>query len=357
MHYFRKFTLLILLALLLVSVMPLSAQETECEDGFRLFDHELLATDPVCVPESPERVAMMETVGVEVLFTLDIQPAIQLQAYNNQLIRNFPMLEDAFNTYFGDLPDGNYFEPNLEVLLTAEPDLIVLYDIVQFDSEQMNAIAPTVVVQLIPDVELEVMLDFHADLLGLEDEIAGLLEGYNERTTLLNETIGDAIADQSIVIARVDPQLSIFTLSPAYAVLRDAGWEPTSEFATQLDTITNEFAFGMRPVSMEEVSILDGDYLFAYDLTSAFDEDVDGVLQEITENPLWQTLSVVQEDRFYTVPTYWNFSGIISSHFIIDDLFTYFSDVDPQEVSPNPFLTDDMEEMDEEMEATEEASD
>ena len=56
----RKFPILALLALLLVSVVPLAAQEaTECEEGFRYFDHEFLATDPTCIPENPERVAYL----------------------------------------------------------------------------------------------------------------------------------------------------------------------------------------------------------------------------------------------------------------------------------------------------------
>ncbi|MEO1289740.1 MAG: ABC transporter substrate-binding protein [Chloroflexota bacterium] len=348
---FRTISILVVF-ILLIGIIPLSAQDTECDDGFRLFDHELLATDAICVPDNPERVAMMETVGIEILFTLDIQPVIQTQAYTDQLLNNFPMLEDDLTAYIGDLPDGNFFAPNLEVLLESEPDLIVLYDFVQPPLDQMNAIAPTVVVQLIPDVELELMLNFHANLLGLEEEIAVVLEEYKQRTSLLGETIGDVVNEQSIVIARVDPQLSFFSLSPAYAVLRDMGWQAPSDFAEQLATTTEEFAFGIRPVSMEEISVLDGDYLFAYDLSAAFNEDAGSPLQEMTENPLWETLSVVQEDQFYIVPTYWNFSGIISSHFIIDDLFTYFSDVDVTEISPNPFLADDMD-----MEATEEASD
>ncbi|MEO0565986.1 MAG: hypothetical protein AAF125_28015, partial [Chloroflexota bacterium] len=54
MHY-RKFSLLMLLVLLLVSVVPLAAQDaTECEDGFRPFVDAREVT--VCVPDMAERI-------------------------------------------------------------------------------------------------------------------------------------------------------------------------------------------------------------------------------------------------------------------------------------------------------------
>lgn len=42
--------------LLLVFVASGLGVAQTCEDGFRLFDHELLVTKPVCIPENPERV-------------------------------------------------------------------------------------------------------------------------------------------------------------------------------------------------------------------------------------------------------------------------------------------------------------
>lgn len=58
------------LILVFTGTAPLAAQETECEAGFRLFDHEYLATDPVCIPEDPQRILALEISALEMtLFT------------------------------------------------------------------------------------------------------------------------------------------------------------------------------------------------------------------------------------------------------------------------------------------------
>ena len=73
MRKFHQLPMWVLLAVLLVSIAPSMAQdttETDCEAGFRLFDHEMLASDPVCIPENPQRILALEISAVEtVLFT------------------------------------------------------------------------------------------------------------------------------------------------------------------------------------------------------------------------------------------------------------------------------------------------
>lgn len=110
--------------------MPGSEQASgDCEEGFRLFDHELLATDPLCVPEEPQRVAMLETIGTELMFTLDMQPVVQPQSYTEQLLGNFPEMKQQLTNFFEDIPGLSYAEPNLEIIAQGQPDLIVVYDV------------------------------------------------------------------------------------------------------------------------------------------------------------------------------------------------------------------------------------
>ena len=84
----RTLAVLIILGLLLVSVAPLAAQDaTECEDGFRLFDHKVMLNAPTCIPETPERVVVigftnvvpMVRAGVNVVGTN--QPEVSLNNY------------------------------------------------------------------------------------------------------------------------------------------------------------------------------------------------------------------------------------------------------------------------------------
>ena len=314
----------------------------DCEEGFRLFDHELLATEPVCVPEEPQRVAMLETIGTELMFTLDMQPVVQPQSYTDQLLGNFPEMEQQLTNFFGDIPGLSYAEPNLEIIAQGQPDLIVVYDVNLPFAEQLNEIAPTIFMKLLPEVDLALALEFEGTLLGLEEEVEALLTQYDERVAVVGEQVVPQIDDQSVVIARADgPPLSFFATSPAYTILQDAGWQPTAEFAATLTEIQTEFDYGIRPVSMEELTVLDGDYLFFYNLVAPGSEqqEAEERLDDTMASPLWHALSVVDKEQAHLVPSYWNFNGILSAHYIIDDLLTYVAEVDPAEVSPNPFLT------------------
>lgn len=198
--------------------------------------------------------------------------------------------------------------------------------------------------KLLPEVDLALALEFEGKLLGLEEEVAALLTQYDERVAVVSEQVVPQIENQSIVIARADgPPLSFFATSPAYTILQDAGWQPPAEFAATLTEIQTEFDYGIRPVSMEELTVLDGDYLFFYNLVvpGGEQQEAEERLDDTMASPLWQSLSVVDNDQAYLVPSYWNFNGILSAHYIIDDLLTYVAEVDPAEVSPNPFLTNE----------------
>ena len=73
----------VLCALASASAQPASAGP--CEAGFHTFDHPLLATDPVCVPDSPERVVVADFAAFDVMYTLGLPVA----AYSDFLITNW----------------------------------------------------------------------------------------------------------------------------------------------------------------------------------------------------------------------------------------------------------------------------
>jgi hypothetical protein len=47
----------------------------------------------------------------------------------------------------------------------------------------------------------------------------------------------------------------------------------------------------------------------------------------------------VRDDQVYRVGGHWIGWGFHAAHAVIDDLFTYVAEVNPAEVSPNPFPT------------------
>ena len=89
----RFIILLILLTLIAIPFNTTQAQDTPvCEDGFRFFEHELLVTDPVCIPEEPQRIVTLEPYSFETLYALDIEQAGTVSLTKTFFVINFPEL-------------------------------------------------------------------------------------------------------------------------------------------------------------------------------------------------------------------------------------------------------------------------
>ncbi|MEM9776479.1 MAG: ABC transporter substrate-binding protein [Chloroflexota bacterium] len=318
-----------------------AADSGVCDAGFRLFDHELLATDPVCVPENPEEIAMIETFGIEAMLLLDQPPVVQMGPYLDQLSGNFPDLAPQIESVFGSLPDAGYFPPNFEVMIEAQPDLIITFDFFLDQAEQFEAIGPTVFIKLVPaELTVPKLIDFHADLWAGDELIDAALEPYLTRAEAMGEALGDQINGKDIVVGRYDGNLLFFGGAPPYLLLEDAGWEPRPEFAEALESIRADFPFGMQPVSLEELQVLDGDYLFIYDLARDMTEPdvMSEGLAELLDTPLWEGLTVVQNDQRFIMDTRWNFNSVLAAHYVIDDIVEAVNPEVADSIPPNPFV-------------------
>ncbi|MEL6406896.1 MAG: hypothetical protein AAFR81_21170 [Chloroflexota bacterium] len=53
-------------------VVTLNAQESDnCDAGLQLFEHDLLATDPVCIPEDAQRTVTLDGLSFETLMVFE----------------------------------------------------------------------------------------------------------------------------------------------------------------------------------------------------------------------------------------------------------------------------------------------
>ncbi len=343
---FRTFSILMLLALLLVSVAPVAAQDDTiaCEEGFTLYTNPLLweeTTDGVCIPENPERVVIANhpTYLLDNTLALGVKPvgtAIYLDRF-------------AVAPYLADEVDGieyvgSFNEPNLEVILELEPDLILSTTFREEFYDQLSAIAPTILLEW-DQVSWQDFLLATGDALNRSEEAETLLAEYTERVEVLAETIQELDAVPTISVVRVRPaNLRFYVVSSLVgSVLQDADL-PRPE-AQNIDEEGTLF----QVISEEEIDLLDADTIFVWGATDGSDE----TMAALQENPLWQQLDGVQNDRvFFVEEAFWFAPGIEGVHLLLDDLFRYVAGVDPQDISPNPFLI----EATPEPETTEEAS-
>jgi iron complex transport system substrate-binding protein len=174
---YRVFLLLTLLALL-VSIAPLAAQDaTECETGFRLIEH-VAGTD--CIPETVERVVIFDTGATELLLALNRPPVLRSAFLESFQLAVLPELADEFTALTGDLPDMG-FPINLEVLLEADPDVIITNaDFAELFPENIETIAPLVVLGR----EWKSKLVKTAEVIGEVEATEALLASYESRVEI-----------------------------------------------------------------------------------------------------------------------------------------------------------------------------
>lgn len=335
----------LLAALVLGGVMPLAAQTPECAAGFRLFDHELLTTDAVCIPENPERIVTLEPTSFDLMISTGNAPVGAIGYLQNVVGGNFPYLQDAF-TQIANLG----FPVSLEATLAENPDLIVVstFDADLYDA--LAAIAPTVMYAPLPNAQWEENTRFVAQVLDLETEAEALIAAYEARVetlrTVLSEN-GVTPEDLTVSVIRIyDAQGSAglqMQLVNAFSsdMLADVGFARPESQAMDAEGAMAAYDNAVAAtLSLEQLRLLDGDVLIAWSqgATDEMDEANEAVWAEIRESPLWGSLNVVQEERTYRAGGYWVGWGFHAAHAVLDDLFLLIAGVDPAEIAPNPFL-------------------
>jgi iron complex transport system substrate-binding protein len=334
---FRYLSLILLMALALTAIAPLMAQgATECEDGFRLFDHELLA-EAVCVPENPQRVVALDPFAYELLILNGTPPVGAIGYLEAVYSGNFPYLAEAM----ADIESVGV-PANVELILALNPDLIVGSFLDEEITVQLAAIAPTVSYATAGSGDWKRPMRMVGDLLGLTELVNDLFAQYDARLRDLHATVENP-ADIEVSIIRVQPDRLMLNLVNSFpaVIVTDAGFgRPASQAYSEEEAIAAYGGAVGAFISLEEIQLADGDYIFAWSNQGSADEnaEADANWERVQASPLWNALTAAQDNTAYRVRGHWLGWGIFAAHGIIDDLFTYVAGVDPAEVSPNPFL-------------------
>jgi iron complex transport system substrate-binding protein len=315
-----------------------AAASTGCAAGFRLFDHDILATDAVCVPEAPQRVVALDPFSYELLI-LNGTPPVGAIGYLEAVYRgNFPYLEDRLTGI-----ESVGFPPNPEAILALDPDLIVGSYLSNDEIAQLATIAPTISYTAFGSGDWKRPMALVGDLLGLSELVDDLMIGYQARLDALNATVENA-ADIEVSIVRITPDQIMLNLVNSFpaVIVTDAGFgRPESQAYSETEAIATYGGAVGAFISLEQIDLVDGDYVFAWSNQANDDEnaDSDANWDAVQASPLWGTLTAAQNGTAYRVAGHWLGWGIFAAHGIIDDLFTTIAEVDPADVSPNPFLT------------------
>jgi len=335
-----RLTLAFLFALLTVSVV--SAQETaaDCEVGFHLFDHELLATEPVCIPDDAQRIVALDSAAVELLLYTDKEIVGTFGAFvKDEFSAMLPIVGEQLT----DVP-GLDWPVNLELVLGLEPDLIAVYLNESMPFDLLSEIAPTVVFNAgIAQGNWQIATEFWSEVFGEEDLYAEMLATYDARVAELQDALGEdrGEIEVSTVLASSYFNMIMLAESPLGSILSDVGLGRPASQALNSEEATAVYGVATYAYLTDETLPLgDGDVIFIHTFPALGEEAIaasDAYLDAFEANPLWAQIS---QDKSVRVGAHWTRANTyLLANAVLDDLFAALTDTEATTPNPIAFFT------------------
>lgn len=308
-------------ALKLTSTFAQSSPEASPESGTRI------VTDvygEVEVPANPQRVVVLDGPQLDACLAVGVIPVGAVTVQDGA----------AFPEYLGDQTNGienigTISEPNLEMIINLQPDLI-LGSIMRNEEIHgtLTEIAPTVFSDQVSD-------DWHGNFMLFTnavnkskeaDEVVAAYQARLDEFKAATDGERDAWSI-SVVRFRTDNVRIYRDTSFVGTILNGAGLN-RPESQTGPDPDRGIFTV----ISMEQVNLADGTHIF----TCTYGDPAETTAPDFTSSSLWQSLEAVQNNKVYWVnDDFWMVAvGYLAADKVVDDLFTYLVDGQPGESIP-----------------------
>jgi iron complex transport system substrate-binding protein len=295
------------------STKPNSSSSTET---CRVIQH---AMGETCVPNAPQRI--IDLAGLDYALGLGVQPIASNGVYDLSLY--LPEAAEAIEDV------GGNDAPSLERILELKPDLIVGGSYADLNYNLLSDIAPTVILSYDYGGQWKDYLRQYAAALGKTETAEQVISRYHERVEEFQQQMGERPAEIDVSIVRVYPTHINFYLKDSFcgAIVADAGLSrPSSQNFTASEANTLFSNPIQYQVSQEKIPDADGDaiFLWTYGHLDEIAQQAQSAKEKLKADPLWSTLTAVQQDKVYEVPgEYWIGEGPIAANLVLDDLFKY----------------------------------
>jgi iron complex transport system substrate-binding protein len=245
----------------------------------------------VAVPVDPRRIVTLDGFTMAAMFDLGRNPVGVYSAGEEFVETQFldrwrPLAKISDGTVGGAV--------DVEKVAALKPDLILGIDGAKPPYEQLQQVAPTVILPFnasrTPWRDLTVAT---AAAVGLDSGLASLQQQYADRTAAIRQTYADVLASTRWDILQGGFTAGSFSLygpgSPIGQILADAGVQFASASAATTDD------GGQRSLSYEEIGVLDdADALFYY---TTNDGKPANLGPKLVAQKLWQRLDAVRAGR------------------------------------------------------------
>jgi len=264
------------------------------------------------VPTHPERVVVLNSSGLDNLLAVGVKPigAPYSISVNANFFAHLAERTDGIEN------TGTTDQPNLESIAKLNPDLIIgQRDTHEAVYEDLKRIAPTVLTERVTG-DWKGLLRDQADAVNKLGEADRLIGEFEARIAKFKTDMGDKLANVTVSLIRPrEDHIRIYTEN-SYAgdIVKEAGLaRPANQQGVSGQHIT---------ITEEQIGDMDADVIISFGRES----EAAYFNEKIQTNPLWGTLSAVQNDRVHMVnwETWLSGQGILASNLILDDLYRFF---------------------------------
>ena len=271
------------------------------------------------VPANPQRVVVLDGPQLDACLAVGVTPVGAVTGFAGA---DFP-------AYLGDLTEGiqnvgTISEPNLEQIITLEPDLILGSNLRNEDiHDTLMEIAPTVFSEAVSD-DWRGNFKIFTDALNKSAEADEVAAAYDARLEEFKSATDGERGDWVISVVRfLADHVRLYNDTSFVGTVLEGAGLTRPESQTGADPERGIF----KIISQEQIHLADGTHIF----TCAYGAIEDSVASDFVESPLWSTLEAVQNDKVYWVDDdFWMVAiGYLAADKVIDDLFTYLVDGEP----------------------------
>ncbi|WP_195576427.1 stalk domain-containing protein [Paenibacillus sp. 1001270B_150601_E10] len=263
----------------------------------------------------PKRAVILFNGGVDISVLLGVKPVGAVESYVQQ-----PFYEYVRSSLIGTKTLGDETQPNLEAIAKLKPDVIIATkDRHEKINGQLNKIAPTIMTKDLADWQdnLQVM----AAVFNKEEKANAFMADWKASVADFKRKLPAKDKGAEISVIRVNPNGSAraYNTGFAYQIFQELGFKvPKQQAALKQELVT--------VTSKEQVSLLDGDYIFDFTVDWDGDGEILKLQKEWTNSPLWKNLKAVKNKKYYKVNAVtWNLSGgALAAKQMLDDLYFYF---------------------------------
>lgn len=276
------------------------------------------------VPANPQRVIVLDGPQLDACLAVGVKPVGAVTGFADA---PFPLyLSDATE---GIENIGTISEPNLEHIVSLAPDLILGSNLRNEDIHStLTEIAPTVFSEAVSD-DWRGNFTLWTDALNKTAEAEEVAAAYEARLEEFRTATDGERQDWVISVVRflADHVRLYNDTSFIGTILKDADL-PRPESQTGPDPDRGIFTI----ISPELINLAEGTHIF----TCAYGDIADSSASEYINNPLWDSLTPVQNEKVYWVDDdFWMVAiGFLAANKVVDDLFTYLVDGEPGEAIP-----------------------